>query len=102
MDQENLAELFDEHRTRLRSVAYRMLGSQAEADDAVQEVWLRLSRSDADDIAANPRFDAWGEGLFRIERVKRYARALGRQDLERKVGERISRIDPEFKWAHVE
>src|ERR671934_263484 len=45
-----LAESFEEHRTRLRAVAYRMLGSLNEADDAVQEAWLRLSRSDADEI----------------------------------------------------
>jgi RNA polymerase sigma factor (sigma-70 family) len=42
-----MAERFEEHRTHLRAVAYRMLGSQAEADDAVQESWLRLSRSGA-------------------------------------------------------
>jgi RNA polymerase sigma factor (sigma-70 family) len=45
-----LAERFEEHRTRLRAVAYRMLGSVTEADDAVQEAWLRLSRSDAKSI----------------------------------------------------
>jgi RNA polymerase sigma-70 factor, ECF subfamily len=45
-----LAERFEEHRTRLRAVAYRMLGSLSEADDAVQEAWLRLSRSNADEI----------------------------------------------------
>ena len=45
-----LAERFEEHRTRLRAVAYRMLGSLTEADDAVQEAWIRLSRSDADEI----------------------------------------------------
>ena len=45
-----LAERFEEHRPRLRAVAYRMLGSVSEADDAVQEAWLRLSRSDADEI----------------------------------------------------
>ncbi len=45
-----LAERFEEHRGRLRAVAYRMLGSVSEADDAVQEAWLRLSRSDADEI----------------------------------------------------
>jgi RNA polymerase sigma-70 factor (ECF subfamily) len=45
-----LAARFEEHRGHLRSVAYRMLGSMAEADDAVQEAWLRLSRSDADAI----------------------------------------------------
>src|SRR5215204_30491 len=45
-----LAGRFEEHRGRLRAVAYRMLGSLSEADDAVQEAWLRLSRSDADEI----------------------------------------------------
>jgi RNA polymerase sigma factor (sigma-70 family) len=45
-----LAERFEEHRTHLRSVAYRMLGSQTEADDAVQEAWLRLSRSGASGV----------------------------------------------------
>jgi RNA polymerase sigma-70 factor, ECF subfamily len=48
--QEFLAERFEIHRTRLRGVAYRMLGSLAEADDAVQETWLRLSRSDTRDV----------------------------------------------------
>src|SRR5919198_1032292 len=45
-----LAEQFEEHRAHLRGVAYRMLGSVNEADDAVQEAWLRLSRSDASAI----------------------------------------------------
>jgi len=45
-----LAERFEQHRIRLRAVAYRMLGSLSEADDAVQEAWLRLNRSDADVI----------------------------------------------------
>jgi RNA polymerase sigma-70 factor (ECF subfamily) len=49
-EREWLAERFEEHRTHLRAVAYRMLGSLSEADDAVQEAWLRLSRSDADAI----------------------------------------------------
>ena len=45
-----LAEGFERNRTRLRAVAYRMLGSFAEADDAVQEAWLHLSRSDASGV----------------------------------------------------
>jgi RNA polymerase sigma-70 factor (ECF subfamily) len=45
-----LAEQFDAHRGHLRAVAYRMLGSVSEADDAVQESWLRLSRSETDEI----------------------------------------------------
>jgi RNA polymerase sigma-70 factor (ECF subfamily) len=45
-----LAEQFERERSRLRAVAYRMLGSDSEAEDAVQEAWLRLSRSDAGTI----------------------------------------------------
>jgi RNA polymerase sigma-70 factor (ECF subfamily) len=49
-DQDWLAARFEEHRGHLRAVAYRMLGSLSEADDAVQDAWLRLSRSDAAEI----------------------------------------------------
>ena len=49
-DQNWLAERFESHRTHLRGVAYRMLGSLTEADDAVQEAWIRLSRTDTDDV----------------------------------------------------
>ena len=45
-----LAERFEEHRSHLRAVAYRMLGSVSEADDAVQEAWLRLSRADTSSV----------------------------------------------------
>ncbi|MCA2221018.1 sigma-70 family RNA polymerase sigma factor [Nonomuraea aurantiaca] len=45
-----LAERFEQHRPRLRAAAYRLLGSMAEADDAVQDAWLRLCRSDTDQI----------------------------------------------------
>ena len=45
-----LADQFETHRPHLRAVAYRMLGSVDEADDALQETWLRLNRSDADAI----------------------------------------------------
>jgi RNA polymerase sigma-70 factor, ECF subfamily len=47
MDPDLLARRFEAHRPHLRAVAYRMLGSLGEADDAVQEAWLRLSRADA-------------------------------------------------------
>jgi RNA polymerase sigma factor (sigma-70 family) len=50
MDDEWLASHFERHRPHLRAVAYRMLGSLTEADDAVQDAWLRLSRSGADDV----------------------------------------------------
>jgi RNA polymerase sigma factor (sigma-70 family) len=49
-EQEWLAQRFEEHRSRLRAVAYRMLGSLSEADDAVQDTWIRLSRIDADEV----------------------------------------------------
>jgi RNA polymerase sigma factor (sigma-70 family) len=49
-DKDLLAERFEEHRPRLRGVAYRMLGSVGEADDAVQEAWLRFSRADTRDV----------------------------------------------------
>src|SRR6266487_1831394 len=51
-----LAERFQEHRPRLRAVAYRMLGSTSEAADAVQEAWIRLSRSNAGEI---DNLEAW-------------------------------------------
>jgi RNA polymerase sigma-70 factor (ECF subfamily) len=50
-DREFLAKRFEEHRGHLRGVAFRMLGSLAEADDAVQEAWLRLARSESPGIA---------------------------------------------------
>ena len=49
-EREWLATRFEEHRNRLRAVAYRMLGSLSEADDAVQESWLRLNRADAGEV----------------------------------------------------
>lgn len=54
MERDRLAEEFERARPRLRAVAYRMLGSLSEAEDAVQEAWLRLDRSDAviDDLRA--------------------------------------------------
>src|SRR5260370_1610200 len=50
-DMTDLAARFDQHRDHLTRVAYRMLGSLTEAEDAVQEAWFRLSRSDAEAVA---------------------------------------------------
>ena len=49
-----LAERFEENRPHLRSVAYRMLGLLSDADDAVQEAWQRLHRSDTSDVENLP------------------------------------------------
>ena len=49
-EQDWLAERFEQYRTRLRAVSYRMLGSLSEADDAVQEAWLRVSRADTSQV----------------------------------------------------
>ena len=49
-ERDALADRFEANRTHLRAVAYRMLGSVTEADDAVQEAWLRLSRTDAGEV----------------------------------------------------
>ena len=51
-----LAERFEQQRTQLRAVAYRMLGSLAEADDAVQDAWLRVCRAETNDIE---NFGGW-------------------------------------------
>src|ERR1700755_2320958 len=55
VNDEDLARRFDDERPRLRAIAYRMLGSAVESDDALQETWLRLSRVDGgsvDNLAA--------------------------------------------------
>lgn len=56
MDQLDLADRFDSQRIRLRAVAYRIVGSLSEADDALQEAWLRLQRTDADELES---LEAW-------------------------------------------
>src|SRR6187551_1989136 len=47
---DRIASQFEEHRSHLREVAYRMLGTASDADDAVQEAWLRVSRAEAGDV----------------------------------------------------
>ena len=56
---ERLAEQFEEHRAHLRAVAYRMLGSASEAEDAVQESWIRLGRTNVSDVG---NLRAWAIG----------------------------------------
>lgn len=105
MDDENLtreqwlARDFEEHRPRLRAVAQRVLGSSADADDAVQEAWLRLRRSDTSDVAnlggwlttvvgrisldmlrsrASRREDSWDAGLAELTESERAAHPTAR------------------------
>ena len=93
-----LAERFEENRIRLRAVAYRMLGSLGEAEDAVQEAWLRLSRSDAGNIE---NLSAWLTTVVaRVcldvlrSRKSRGEESLGAQ-LQEPTGKKGAGSDPE-------
>lgn len=75
-DPEWLATAFEEHRPHLRAVAYRLLGSTADADDAVQDTWLRLSRADASEVG---NLGGWlttvvGRISLNMLRTRRYRR----------------------------
>ena len=96
-DAEFLGRRFEAERRRLREVAYRMLGSSAEAEDAVQEAWLRLSRTDADAVE---NLSAWLTTV--VARVSlnmlRSRRTRGERPLEDVVGQEErgeSQPDPE-------
>jgi RNA polymerase sigma-70 factor (ECF subfamily) len=56
---EQLSRHFDENRQRLTALAYRILGNSADAEDAVQDAWVRLSRPGATDVAAVTDLDGW-------------------------------------------
>jgi RNA polymerase sigma-70 factor (ECF subfamily) len=93
-----LAERFEEHRSHLQAVAYRMLGSLSEAEDAVQEAWFRLSRSD---LSAVENLGGWltrvvGRISLDMLRSRRSRRedALDAED-SAPVASRDSRSDPE-------
>jgi RNA polymerase sigma-70 factor (ECF subfamily) len=99
-DQERLADRFQEQRPQLRAVAYRMLGSLSEADDALQEAWLRLSRSDTSDVE---NLGAWFRTV--VARVSlnllRARKAKREQPLEGRLPDPIisppDGIDPEHE-----
>jgi len=91
---ENLAAEFEGHRDHLRAVAYRILGSVAEADDAVQETWLRLARTDTSDVV---NLGGWLTTV--VSRVSldflRSRKSRGEQPLEAHVPDPvISRLEP--------
>lgn len=96
-----LAERFQQHRPRLRAVAYRMLGSTGEADDAVQEAWIRLSRSNAGEI---DNLEAWlvtavGRVALNMlrSRTTRREEPLDAQHLPDPIVDRADGIDPEHE-----
>jgi len=99
-EREFLARRFEEHRTRLRAVAYRMLGSLTEADDAVQEAWLRLNRTDASEVE---NLDAWlttvvarvSLNMLRARRLRREER-LG-VPMPEPIVDRADGVDPEHE-----
>jgi RNA polymerase sigma factor (sigma-70 family) len=99
-EREWLAQRFQEHRPRMRALAYRMLGSTSEADDAVQEAWIRLSRSNSGEI---DNLQAWL--LSVVGRVAlnmlRSRKTRGEQPLEAHlpdpIVDRAEGIDPEHE-----
>jgi RNA polymerase sigma factor (sigma-70 family) len=99
-EREWLTQRFQEHRPRLRALAYRMLGSTSEADDAVQEAWIRLSRSNAAEI---DNLQAWLVSV--VGRVAlnmlRSRKTRGEQPLDAHlpdpIVDRAEGIDPEHE-----
>lgn len=95
-----MAERFEEHRTRLRAVAYRMLGSLSEADDAVQEAWLRLSRTDRSEIE---NLGGWLTTVVaRVALKMLRSRKLRREEplgvhVPEPIIDRVDRMDPEHE-----
>jgi RNA polymerase sigma-70 factor (ECF subfamily) len=95
-----LAERFEQHRPRLRAVAYRMLGNTGEADDAVQETWIRLSRSASDEI---DNLEAWlvtavgrvALNMLRSRRTRREESLDAR--LPDPIVDRADAVDPEHE-----
>jgi RNA polymerase sigma factor (sigma-70 family) len=100
-EREWLAQRFQEHRPRMRALAYRMLGSTSEADDAVQEAWIRLSRSNSDEI---DNLQAWllsVVGRVALNMLRSRKRRRGEQPLETHlpdpIVDRAEGIDPEHE-----
>ena len=80
MDQQEwLARQFEDHRPHLRAVAYRMLGSLSEADDAVQDSWLRLSRADTSEVENLADDRCRTRGAEHAPRPQHAARAAARR-----------------------
>ncbi len=98
-DQDWLAKRFEENRNHLRAVAYQMLGSLSEADDAVQETWLRLSRSD---VAAIENLSGWlttvaARVCLDILRSRKSRGELSFHTMPEPIVSREDRVDPEHE-----
>jgi RNA polymerase sigma-70 factor (ECF subfamily) len=97
----NVTDQFEEHRSRLRAVAYRLLGSLSEADDAVQETWLRLNRTRADEI---DNLGAWlttvvarvSLNMIRSRRARR-EELVDEMRLPEPILDRADGVDPEHE-----
>jgi RNA polymerase sigma factor (sigma-70 family) len=89
-----LADRFEENRTHLRAVAYRMLGSRAEADDAVQDAWLRFSRSDTSGVA---NLGGWLTTIVARVCLNMLASRRSRREepLDEHVLDPVDEVDPE-------
>jgi tetratricopeptide (TPR) repeat protein len=74
----------------------RQLEAELALSDKFPAEAEEMLRKLGDDLAANPRFDAWGEGLFRLERIAEQAKRSGRDGLAREIQERMRRIDPDY------
>jgi RNA polymerase sigma factor (sigma-70 family) len=98
-EHEWLAERFEEHRPHLRAVAYRMLGSVSEADDAVQEAWLRLGRTDA---SAVENLGGWLTTVvarisLNVLRARRREQPLDDVHVPEPIVSRADGVDPEHE-----
>jgi RNA polymerase sigma factor (sigma-70 family) len=101
-EHEWLAQRFQEHRPRLQAVAYRMLGSTSEADDALQEAWIRLCRSNAAQI---DNLQAWlvtvvgrvALNMLRSRKRSRREELLHAHHLPDPIVDRAEGIDPEHE-----
>jgi RNA polymerase sigma factor (sigma-70 family) len=94
-DNEWLAQRFEDHRPQLRAVAYRMLGSLTDADDALQDAWERVSRAGADDIE---NLSGWLTTIVArvCLNILRYRNVRGEQSLEASVPDPIVCSEGEF------
>ncbi|SCF35534.1 sigma-70 family RNA polymerase sigma factor [Micromonospora mirobrigensis] len=100
-DTDLLARRFEEHRPHLRAVAHRMLGSSAEADDAVQDTWLRLSRADHTTIENLPGWLTTTVGRVCLDRL-RSGSARHERPVDEVTDEPAGVADPAQEAVHAE